>query len=531
MNGARSLPARRAARMRAILRPLARGAARLRVLPARRPWHVAMAALAAGLALAPAGRAVALAVAGGVAAGLALLRAGPLAAAVAALAILGGAAAGQARLRAIDAPARLVHDGARLEARAYLTARPRPSPFGSSAEVDVVGGRLAGARLLARASRWLRWPGGGAPGTGLVLRGTLRTPRPPRDGGFDEAAYLRRRGVAGELVLDGASSSGARRGGLAGAVDRMRIHAERSVSAGLRHEEAGLLRGMVLGEDEQIAEGVRDDFRASGLAHLLAVSGQNVMLLAALAAPLLAAAGLSPRARACVLLALIGVYVLLAGAGPSLQRAGVMGAAGIVALTASRPASRSYALLLAAAATLALNPRVSGDPGWQLSFAAVVGILVLAPSLRGGVRPVPRARAEGVAITVAATLCTAPLLAYHFGSVPLASLPANLLALPAVAPAMWLGMLKIGLGQVAAIGGGAGHAAVASADALGRLADPLVGYIAWLAERFGAGHGSGLRLPLHRPWAVVAAYAVLAVAAGALARIARRAEPRSAAAA
>src|SRR4051812_38412561 len=531
MTRARPLPARHGARMRAILRPLARGAARLRVLPARRPWHVAMAALAAGLALAPAGRAVALAVAGGVAAGLALLRAGPLAAAVAALAILGGAAAGQARLRAIDAPARLVHDGARLEARAYLTARPRPSPFGSSAEVDVVGGRLAGARLLARASRWLRWPEGGAPGTGLVLRGTLRTPRPPRDGGFDEAAYLRRRGVAGELVLDGASASGSRRGGLAGAVDRMRIHAERSVSAGLRHEEARLLRGMVLGEDEEIAEGVRDDFRASGLAHLLAVSGQNVMLLAALAAPFLGAAGVSPRVRAAALLALIGVYVPLAGAGPSLQRAGVMGAAGIVALTASRPASRSYALLLAAAATLALNPRVSGDPGWQLSFAAVAGILVFAPPLREALGALPRALADGVAITISATLFTAPLLAHHFGSVPLAPLPANLLALPAVAPAMWLGMIKIALGQLAAGGTATGHVAAVAAGALGRIAAPLVSYIGWLAERFGSGHGAALSIPLGRAWAVVAGYAVLGALAPVLHRLARRAEPRSAAAA
>src|SRR3954453_13401088 len=208
MNRARPLPARHGARMRAILRPLARGAARLRSLPARRPWHVAMAALAAGLALAPAARPVAVAAAGGLPAGLALVSAGPLAAAVAALAILGGAAAGQARLRSIDAPARLVHDGTRLEARPPLPARPRPSPFGSSAEVDVVGGRFAGARLLARASRWLRWPDGGAPGTGVLLRGTLRRPRPPRAGGFDEVAYLRRRGGAGELVLDGASSSG-----------------------------------------------------------------------------------------------------------------------------------------------------------------------------------------------------------------------------------------------------------------------------------------------------------------------------------
>src|SRR3954451_1767231 len=114
MNRARPLPARHGARMRAIRRPLASAAARLRVLPARRPWHVAMAALAAGLALAPDARTAALAVAGGVGsggeAGLVLRGAGRLAPAVAALAIRGGAGAGQARLRPIDAPARLLHD-------------------------------------------------------------------------------------------------------------------------------------------------------------------------------------------------------------------------------------------------------------------------------------------------------------------------------------------------------------------------------------------------------------------------------------
>ena len=68
----------------------------------------------------------------------------------------------------------------------------------------------------------------------------------------------------------------------------------------------------------------------------------------------------------------------VAGAGPSIQRAGVMGAAGVIAALAGRPRSRWYALLLAAAATLALDPRATGDVGWQLSFAAVAGILLAA---------------------------------------------------------------------------------------------------------------------------------------------------------
>ena len=141
---------------------------------------------------------------------------------------------------------------------------------------------------------------------------------------------------------------------------------------------------MVLGEDEQVAEATRDDWRDAGLAHLLAVSGQNVMLLAALALPLLILAGAGRLTRLAGLAGLIAVYVPLAGAGPSLQRAGVMGLAGIAAMAASRPASRWYALLLAAAVTLAWNPRAAADPGWQLSFAAVAGISILGVPVQPG---------------------------------------------------------------------------------------------------------------------------------------------------
>src|SRR5256714_11110343 len=134
---------------------------------------------------------------------------------------------------------------------------------------------------------------------------------------------------------------------------------------------------MVLGEDDALDARTRGDFRASGLSHLLAASGQNVALLALLATGGLALLGVGRRGRLAGALVLIAVYVPLAGAGPSIQRAGVMGAAGLVAGLAGRPASRSYALLLAAAATLLVNPRASAHVGWQLSFAAVLGIAVL----------------------------------------------------------------------------------------------------------------------------------------------------------
>jgi len=513
---------------------LLRGAGGLVV---RRPWHLAAASVAAGLALAPAGTPAVFSVAAVAVAVLSALRAAALGMLCGAL-MVAGSIAGTARLAAIDAPAAKIRDGESASVTAYLLTRPRPSAFGASAEIGVTQGRLTGARLLLRIPRWTRLPAHVEIGAELAIAGQLRalqgssaTEGGSAEGSFDFAAYLRRRGVAGELLLDRARATGRRRGALAGLLDRMRARAERAVAAGMSPDDAALARGMVLGQDERIAESVRQDFRDSGLAHLLAVSGQNVMLLAALALPLLAAIGLGPRGRAVSLLFLIAIYVPLAGAGPSLQRAGVMGAAGIAAMTLSRPASRWYALLLAAAITLALNPRAAGDPGWQLSFAAVAGILTLGPPLQrclrwllGAGRNPPSGRAssagklagrfadglaEGAAITVAATLATTPLLAHHFDSVPLAGLPANLLALPAVPPAMWLGMVKAGLGQAAAVL----PPAEFLARAMGPLAQAPIEYLAGLAERFADLPGGKVTVPLGSPVRVVGAYALIAAGA------------------
>ena len=207
---------------------------------------------------------------------------------------------------------------------------------------------------------------------------------------------------------------------------------------------------MVLGEDERLTPEVKDDFQASGLAHILAVSGQNVMLLAILVLAACALLGVPLRARLMLAAAVIVLYVPLTGAGPSIQRAGVMGVAGLFAALAGRPSRRWYALLLAAALTLILNPRAAGEPGWQLSFAAVAALLAGAPPLRAALeRRMPGPVAEAAAITIAATIGTAPLMALHFGEVSLASLPANLLAAPAIAPVMWLGVLAAAAAQVA----------------------------------------------------------------------------------
>ncbi|HEX7280306.1 MAG TPA: ComEC/Rec2 family competence protein [Solirubrobacterales bacterium] len=262
--------------------------------------------------------------------------------------------------------------------------------------------------------------------------------------------------------------------------DSEEIHgrAAAGVGQGMPSREAALARGFVLGEDEEIDEATKEDFRRSGLSHLLAVSGQNVTLLALLAMPLLGVLGIPLRERLLWVLALILVYIPVAGAGPSIQRAGVMGALGVLATLAGRRGSRFYALGVAAVVTLAVDPGVAADVGWQLSFAAVLGILLLAAPLQRGISarlgkgPWRRTLADGLAVTVAATLATAPLIAFHFESLSTTTLAANLLALPAVAPAMWLGMCGAGLAQLPGV----------PLEPLNALNALLLAYIAQVAD-------------------------------------------------
>jgi competence protein ComEC len=296
----------------------------------------------------------------------------------------------------------------------------------------------------------------------------------------------------------------------------IRDRAEAALGRGMPDREAALARGFVLGEDDQVEATTTEDFRRAGLAHLLAVSGQNVALLALLAMPLLAALGMPLRTRLVWVLGLIAVYVPLAGAGPSIQRAGIMGGLSVLATLSGRRTSRLYGLAFAAVVLLALEPGVAADVGWQLSFAAVLGILLLAAPLRRAIlariggRGWRRALADGAAMTIAATLATAPLIAFHFEEVSTATLLANLLVLPAVAPAMWLGMLAAAAGQVPGV----------PTEIFNALDAPLLAYIAQIAAWCGRPSWASLRVHLSLSGLVVT-YALLAGGAVCLRRLIR----------
>jgi len=395
---------------------------------------------------------------------------------------------GSARLDGLDHSALRAEVGRAERALVVVTAAPRRGRFDLKMPVRV---RRFGLLALDEPAQ-LELPLGRAPPRGAVLevRAEAKLPR-GRSHGFDERTWLRRHGI--HIVLAGDSwRVVGHRHGLGRLGDRLHNWLGGSVAGGLHGERRGVLLGVVLGDEQGLSERLRKDFRASGLYHLLAVSGQNVALVAAGALMLAWLLGIPRWLGQLGALASIGGYVLAVGPQPSVVRAGVAGALGSLAWLTARPTDRWYFLLLGALALLAWNPYVLFDAGFQLSFAAVVAIFTLAPRLEERLEgyPLPPMLREVIAISTACGLATAPILWFQFHAIPLLAVPANAAAAPAVVPLLGLAMSAAAL-----------HPVVPTVSAVLVQADGLcAAYLAACAKVFG-------RLPLAQirsGWAVSA---------------------------
>jgi competence protein ComEC len=396
----------------------------------------------------------------GLAGSLALRAAGPsmlavaLAAAIASVAIAddrgrvaalglalaaGGLWWGGVRLESLDRSVLAPRIGEVGPALVEITGPARRTPF--QLRVPARIRRFRGLEL--REAVLLQLPLGRAPPQGAIIESVieLREPRGASDG-FDERTVLRRRGV--HVVARGRSwRVVGRRGGISGLADRIHHGLAGAIAPGLTGERRAVLAGLVLGEEEAMSEELRERFRASGLYHLLAVSGQNVAFVAGGVLLIAWLLGISRLVAEVGALGAIGAYVLAVGWQPSVVRAGVAGALASLAWLASRPRDRWYFLLLGAAVLMAWNPYSLLEPGFQLSFAAVAAIFIAVPRLERTLEgyPLPRVLTGIVAISAACGLATAPILLLQFGSVPVYSILSNALVAAVVPVCFALALL------------------------------------------------------------------------------------------
>jgi competence protein ComEC len=241
----------------------------------------------------------------------------------------------------------------------------------------------------------------------------------------------------------------------------------------LPRDRRALYDGFVLGDDRGEDAVLASDFQASGLTHLLVVSGENVAFVLAVAAPALRRLG--PGTRWAATVGLLAAFASVTRFEPSVLRATVMAGLAASAWTTGRVASATRVLAYTVTLLVLIDPLLVGVTGFQLSVAASAGILWLSRPLAEHL-PLPRQVRGPASVTVAAQLAVAPLLLALAGGVPVAALPANLLAEPAAAVLMGWGLTA---GVVAGWIGGA------PARLLQWPADVLTWWVATVA-RLGA---------------------------------------------
>ena len=338
---------------------------------------------------------------------------------------------------------------------------------------EVTGDLLAtvqpSAELLGeRGESYIRY------GDRLLLSGSLD--EAPEFQDFDYRDYLARQGIHAlmyradaELLEEGQGSAAL------ALVYRLRGALGRSLESSLPEPQASLAQALLLGVREGIPPDVTQSFRDTGTSHLLAISGLHVAVVLGLSMAM--AAALMGRRRNLYLLPPLGViwlYAMLSGFAPSVERAAIMASVYLLAVALGRQRSAITAVAFAAALMVALDPNVLYDVSFQLSFVAIAGIIMMWRPIQtamllalGGLRLLagwPGAVlgwvVAGVSVSLAAVLATFPILAFNFHYVALLSIPATLVALPAL-PLVLVSSLITAVAGLAAPALGQGAALVA----------------------------------------------------------------------
>ncbi|MDQ2853753.1 MAG: ComEC/Rec2 family competence protein [Chloroflexota bacterium] len=330
-----------------------------------------------------------------------------------------------------------------------------PRPRGSSQQVVLENlsaalpggaGQAVRGRLLATLPRSVAI----AVGTQVALVAAVEAPA--AFDGFDYPAYLARQGISGLVRVREALAAPPARAGPAEIAASARRWLLDGLNEMVPEPEAALGAGILLGVRSSIAPEIANAFAVAGLTHVIAISGWNIAIVAAIVAslfrPLEQRRGghwLAPGGAA----AAIGGYVILTGASPSVVRAALMAGAMMVARLGGSRAHAASALGLAALAMLIAAPSVLWDVGFQLSGLATAGLILFAAPIEARLHGWPGWLREPVALTLAAQLTTLPVVLGSFGRLSLVAPAANVAVVPMVPLVMLLCAIAAPVGAIA----------------------------------------------------------------------------------
>lgn len=338
----------------------------------------------------------------------------------------------------------------------------------------------------------------------LTLRGEVEAPeRFETDSGrqFDYPSYLKAKGIS--AVMHRPVVLLREEGGFSirGALYAGKRAFERSIDRAFFEPPGGFLKGILLGIDA-LPEDVQDDFIAVGIIHIVVLSGYNITLVAEAFMRFLAwvkarpAVGYASAALAVVL------FVIMTGAEETAVRAGIMALLLIVARALRRPGDMLRALALAGFAMIAWNPHaLLGSPSFALSFLATMGLILLAPITEPRLARVPAifGLREILAATLAAQIAVLPYILWMSGVVSPYSILVNLIVLPLMPLAMFVGFAAAVLGFI--------HFYLALLPAL--IVSAVLSFVVWFAHVAAALPGAFFTVQAFPWWGSVLLYALL----------------------
>ncbi|MDQ3929369.1 MAG: ComEC family competence protein [Chloroflexota bacterium] len=296
-------------------------------------------------------------------------------------------------------------------------------------------------------------------GEQLTVSGVLTVP--PRLEGFDYASYLGRQGVYSYMqyprVLDRRLGT---EGGLFARILEARQAVRQALREGLPEPQAALIVGVVTGDRSGIPEDLQEAFAASGTSHILAISGQNISLLVGLV--FLVYSGGRERRKMplwllVIIVVLLAAYTIFTGATPAVVRAALMSAVLLASQAVGRRFDPSSALAVSAALMSAFDPDLLLDLGFQLSFAAMLGLVQVSPLLLGGLTKlrVPGLVGVPLSASLGAQLTTAPLILLFTGRFstvsPLATLTTEFMLLPTMLVGIAGGLAGAVFGEIGSL--------------------------------------------------------------------------------
>lgn len=286
-------------------------------------------------------------------------------------------------------------------------------------------------------------------GDELRLFGRLKTPFETDE--FSYRDYLDRFGIRSTIYFPSVEKiSENNRSAIFAWLFRFKKSFEEKINQIFPEPAASLEAGLLVGSRRGIPDDVLEDFNTTGLTHIIAISGYNISLVIAFITALFGS--FVPRKFQFPLaIVFVVAFTLIVGAGPAVVRAAIMGLLAFFALTSGRQYHVSLAFALTAAVMVFWNPKILlHDVSFQLSFAAVAGLIFVAPLFEKIAEKIPNKFAirESLLLTLSAQVTAVPLIVFYFDRLSIVAPLANLLVAPAIPLAMLLGFIAVGVGAI-----------------------------------------------------------------------------------